>query len=81
MGNLTFPFEYCSDATYGPNVRALAVELYSEGMMSNDRIVAFLNAVGNGELGLSYRSIYHFCKKFLNQVLKHLAHMKEKLRN
>lgn len=76
-----FPFEYCSDVTYGPNVKTLAVKLYSEGMMSNDRIVAFLNAVGNGELGRSYRSICHFCKKFSNQAQKRFAHMEEKLRN
>ena len=30
----------------------------SEGVMSNDRIAAFLNAAGNGELGLSAGSVY-----------------------
>lgn len=31
--------------------------------MSNDRIASFLNAAGNGELGLSEGSVYGFCKR------------------
>jgi transposase len=63
-GIIRIPEEYRSDVTYGPNVKALAVSLYSEGVMSNDRIAAFLNAASNGELRLSEGSIYAFCKKF-----------------
>ena len=62
-GVLCIPAEYRSDVTYGANVKALAVSLYSEGVMSNDRIAAFLNAAANGELGLSEGSIYGFCRK------------------
>ena len=50
--------------TYGAHVKALAVSLYSEGVMSNDRIASFLNAAGNGELELSEGSVYGFCKRF-----------------
>ena len=45
-GILRIPAEYHSDVTYGANAKALAVSLYSEGVMSNDRIAAFLNAAG-----------------------------------
>ena len=62
-GILRIPVEYRSDVTYGANVKSLAVSLYSEGVMSNDRIASFLNAAGNGELDLSEGSIYGFCKK------------------
>lgn len=62
-GILRIPAEYRSDVTYGANVKSLAVSLYSEGVMSNDRIASFLNAAGNGELDLSEGSIYGFCKK------------------
>ena len=44
----------------GINIKALAVSLYSEGVMSNDRIAAFLNAAGNGELNLSEGSVLRF---------------------
>lgn len=53
QGHFNIPAEYRSDVTYGANVKALAVSLYSEGVMSNDRIAAFLNAASNDELGLS----------------------------
>ena len=62
-GVLRIPSEYRSDVTYGATVKALAVSLYSEGVMSNDRIASFLNSAGNGELNLSEGSIYVFCKK------------------
>ena len=62
-GKYVIPEEYHSDVTYGANVKALAVYLYSEGVMSNDRITSFLNAASNGELELSEGSIYGFCKK------------------
>ncbi len=62
-GILRIPAEYRSDVTYGANVKSLAVSLYSEGVMSNDRIASFLNTAGNGELDLSEGSIYGFCKK------------------
>lgn len=62
-GILCIPAEYRSDVIYGANVKALAVSLYSEGIMSNDRIAAFLNAAGKEELGLSEGSVYGFCKK------------------
>ena len=62
-GVLRIPPEYRSDVTYGANVKALAVSLYSEGVMSNDRIASFLNAASDGELELSEGSIYAFCKK------------------
>ncbi|MDE7029010.1 MAG: hypothetical protein K2P63_03420 [Lachnospiraceae bacterium] len=35
-GIIRIPARYCSDVTYGENVKALAVSLYSEGVMSNE---------------------------------------------
>lgn len=64
QGRMIIPKEYRSDVTYGVNVKAMAVSLYSEGVMSNDRIAAFLNAISKEELCLSEGSIYGFCKKF-----------------
>lgn len=78
-GKFTIPPEYRSDITYGPTVKALAVDLYSEGVMSNDRIASFLNAAGNGELGLSDGSVYRFCKAFSDRAQESLSHLEEKL--
>lgn len=71
-GVLRIPAEYRSDVTYGGTVKALAVSLYSEGVMSNDRIASFLNSASNGELNLSEGSIYGFCKKWQQYLLQAL---------
>lgn len=75
------PAEYHSDVTYGANVKSLAVALYSEGVMSNDRIAAFLNAAGNEELGLSEGSVYGFCKKLAGNAGASIQHLEDGLLN
>ena len=69
-GNYPIPVQYRSDVTYGENVKALAVTLYSEGVMSNDR---------NGELDLSEGSIYGFCRKFAEASEASRRHLEEML--
>lgn len=78
-GKFLIPAQYHSDVTYGGNVKALAVSLYSEGVMSNDRIAAFLNAAGKGELDLSEGSVYGFCRKFAWVSQESIRHLEEEL--
>ena len=78
-GNFCIPAQYRSDVTYGENVKALSVSLYSEGVMSNDRIASFLNAAGNGELGLSEGSVYGFCRKFAGASEESIRHLEDGL--
>lgn len=80
-GHFNIPVEYRSDVTYGANVKALAVSLYSEGVMATDRITAFLNATGNGELNLSEGSVYGFCKKFAKIAETSIQHLEDELLN
>jgi len=80
-GKFNIPVEYRSDVTYGANVKALAVDLYSEGVMSNDRIAAFLYATSNDELGISDGSIYGFCKKLAKISRTSIEHLAEDLLN
>lgn len=80
-GRYVIPKEYRSDVTYGSTVKALAVDLYSEGVMANDRIAAFLNAISGDELGLSSGSVYQFCKKFAQKVETSIAHIEDELLN
>lgn len=80
-GRFAIPPEYRSDVIYGPSVKALAVALYSEGVMSNDRIAAFLNAASNEELGLSDGSVYHFCKTFSQKAGISIEHLETGLLN
>ena len=46
-GKYPIPKEYRNEAVYGSAIKALAIDLYSEGIMSNDRIASFMNSAGN----------------------------------
>lgn len=81
QGKFHIPTQYRSDVTYGENVKALAVSLYSEGVMSNDRIAAFLNAAGGDILELSEGSIYGFCKKMEQNSENTIRRLEEYLLN
>ena len=80
-GRYAVPAQYRSDVVYGANVKAMAVALYSEGVMSNDRIAAFLNAVSGGGLRLSEGSVYRFCSSFSRKSEGSITHLEEELLN
>lgn len=80
-GKFHIPAQYHSDVTYGENVKASAVALYSEGVMANDRIAAFLNSIGGDALGLSEGSVYGFCKKFSQNSEESILHLENSLLN
>ena len=80
-GRFHIPAEYRCDVSYGANIKSLSVALYSEGVMSNDRIAAFLNAASGGGLALSEGSVYSFCKKFAEKAEKSIEHLEEELLN
>lgn len=80
-GKINIPVQYRSDVTYGENVKSLAVTLYSEGVMSNDRIAAFLNSASEDVLKLSEGSIYGFCKKFADNSMASIAVLENNLLN
>lgn len=80
-GKIHVPKEYRSDVVYGANVKALAVSLYSEGVMSNDRIADFLNAASGDLLGLSAGSVYGFCRKLSEEAGESIRCLEERLLN
>lgn len=80
-GKCHIPEEYRSDVVYGSNVKAMAAVLYSEGVMSNDRIAAFQNAISGDEMELSEGSVYHFCENLLAKCSKSVANLEEELLN
>ncbi len=80
-GHFTIPPQYRSDVAYGADIKSLAVSLYSEGVMSNDRIAAFLNAASGHELHLSEGSVYSFCRKFSERAGQSILHLEQGLLN
>lgn len=78
-GKVHIPEEYRSVVVYGANVKTLAVALYSEGVMANDRITGFLNGACVGMLGLSAGNVYGFCRKLSEKSQKSIYHLEERL--
>ena len=63
-GKYNIPDEYRADVSYGTTIKAIATFLYSEGVVSNDRIATFINSLSGDTLDISTGSIYHFCREF-----------------
>lgn len=78
-GKIRIPKEYRMLVTYGDVIRSMAVQLYSEGVVSNERIQSFLNAIGKDVLSISSGSIYNFVKDFSRKCEKSIEIIKDKL--
>ena len=71
--------QYRPAVSYGPNIKAMAVDLYAEGVMSNDRICSFLNTVSGNALALSEGSVYGFCKDLSRKCSLYIGKPEEEL--
>lgn len=80
-GRTVIPEEYQSDVTYGERLKALAVMLYGEGVMSIQRITSLLDGLGGGDLKLSEGSVYGFCRRFVEKEERNLKRLEERLLN
>ena len=70
-----------SPVIYGPNVKAMAAQLYIEGVVANDRICAFINSISGDNLGISEGSIYNFCKEFSDRCVPEYTKIEDDLLN
>jgi len=80
-GKYNIPQKYRSDVTYGPTIRSMAVELYSVGVVSNDRICEFLNCITQERLRLSEGSVYNFCRGFSEMISGDIGQIRQDLLN
>lgn len=66
-GKINIPEEYRPVVIYGDTIKAMIVYLYSEGVVSNERISELVNALGNNAIkiasGTVYKTISRFAKK------------------
>lgn len=70
-----------SDVTYGSNIKGMAVDLYAEGVMSNERIVTFLNTISENSLDVSSGSVYGFIKDFFKKSSLSIKQIENELLN
>ena len=80
-GKIVIPDEYRSDVTYGNGIRALAVELYSVGVVSNERIGDIIKAITNDKIAVSQGAIYHFIRTFADRTTSAIKRLQQTLLN
>lgn len=63
-GNHHIPRKYLSEVIYGDTIKVLAVDLYSEGNASLERIQKLIYSLSGQAIEISQGSIFHFLKQF-----------------
>lgn len=63
-GKYSIPDEIRADVTYGPGICALISLLYSEGVVSNDRIHSIVNSMTGNVLNMATGTVYGICRRF-----------------
>lgn len=80
-GKYQIPAGLKGEVTYGKGIKAVTAYLYSEGVVSNDRICMFVNSLSGGSLKLSEGSVYHFCREFGNKCAQAYDAIEKELLN
>ena len=80
-GKYNIPKEFQSDVIYGDKLKALTVDLYCEGIISNDRIMELINGITGNTLKLSAGSVYRFCKEFAAKSSSSIDSIREDIMN
>lgn len=78
-GRIKIPNEYKNEITYGEIIRSICVHLYSEGVVANERISEFVNALCNGEIKISSGSVYNTIKSFSRKCEAEIEAIKKEL--
>ena len=60
------PADFNSPVTYGSNIKSICTLLYSEGVVSNDRIQSIINSLSGNVLSISTGTVYNICRSFVN---------------
>ena len=78
-GKSQIPPYLSSAVTYGNSLKSICTLLYSEGVVSNDRIQTIVNSLSGNLLSISEGTIYNFCKSFVSVSQAKYASIKEEL--
>ena len=66
---------------YGSTIQAIIAYLYSYGVVANDRICGFVNALSVNRLSLSTGSTYAICQRFARACTSACASIEQELLN
>ena len=80
-GKYHIPDDLIADVSYGDIIKAIISLLYSEGVVSNDRICDIMNSMSGGTIHMSTGAVYEICRQFSNICQKEALKYEEALLN
>jgi len=80
-GKYRIPEGLNAEVSYGNEIKAIVSDLYSEGVVANDRICEFVNSLTHGVLDMSGGTVYSICRRFSQLCRKEEEAIKENLLN
>ena len=78
-GKYHIPEGLNAEVSYGNEIKAIVSDLYSEGVVANDRICEFVNSLSHGVLDMSGGTVYSICRRFSLLCQKEEEAVKENL--
>ena len=75
------PEKHRSDVSYGNGIKGMAAMLYSVGVLSNERMLDFINGITNNVLNISAGGMYKFVQQFAARIEPRIDQLKESLLN
>ena len=75
------PEKHHSDVSYGNGIKGMAAMLYSVGVLSNERMLDFINGITNNVLRISAGGMYKFIQQFAARIDPRIRQLKEDLLN
>ena len=75
------PEKHHSDVSYGNGIKGMAAMLYSVGVLSNERMLDFINGITNNILNISAGGMYKFVQQFAARIEPRIDQLKESLLN
>lgn len=80
-GKFLIPDDLKGDVVYGESIKSIIAFLYSEGVVSNDRIAAFVNSISGDLLRVSAGTVYNTCSSFGTKCADACGKIEEDLLN
>ena len=75
------PEKHHSDVSYGNGIKGMAAMLYSVGVLSNERMLDFINGITNNVLNISAGGMYKFVQQFAARIDPRIRQLEEDLLN
>ena len=80
-GKYDVPTHLTADISYGTTIKSIVSCLYSEGVVSNDRIADLINSMSGNAFHIATGTVYGICRQFSSRCKERIEKIKTSLMN